>query len=37
MTILDGRKTSNEIKEEIAIAVKALKTEGKKHLIWPQF
>lgn len=30
MTILDGRKTSNEIKEEIAEEVRKLKSEGKK-------
>jgi methylenetetrahydrofolate dehydrogenase (NADP+) / methenyltetrahydrofolate cyclohydrolase len=30
MTILDGKKTSNDIKDEIAEAVKALKHEGKK-------
>jgi methylenetetrahydrofolate dehydrogenase (NADP+) / methenyltetrahydrofolate cyclohydrolase len=30
MTILDGKKTSNDIKDEIAEAVKTLKSEGKK-------
>jgi methylenetetrahydrofolate dehydrogenase (NADP+)/methenyltetrahydrofolate cyclohydrolase len=30
MTILDGRKTSNDIKDEIAEAVKKLKSENKK-------
>jgi methylenetetrahydrofolate dehydrogenase (NADP+)/methenyltetrahydrofolate cyclohydrolase len=30
MTILDGKKTSSDIKEEIAIAVAALKKQGKK-------
>jgi methylenetetrahydrofolate dehydrogenase (NADP+)/methenyltetrahydrofolate cyclohydrolase len=30
MIILDGRKTSNDIKEEIAEAVKKLKSEGRK-------
>lgn len=30
MTILDGRKTSNDIKEEIAEAVKIMKSEGRK-------
>lgn len=30
MTILDGKKTSSDIKEEIAIAVEALKKQGKK-------
>lgn len=30
MTILDGKKTSSDIKEEIAIAVEALKKQGEK-------
>ncbi len=30
MTILDGKKVSNDIKDEIAIAVSKLKAEGKK-------
>jgi methylenetetrahydrofolate dehydrogenase (NADP+)/methenyltetrahydrofolate cyclohydrolase len=30
MTILDGKKTSNDIKDEIAVAVTKLKSEGKK-------
>jgi len=30
MIILDGKKTSNDIKEEIALAVKKLKSEGRK-------
>ena len=30
MIILDGKKTSNDIKEEIAVAVKKLKSDGRK-------
>lgn len=30
MTILDGRKTSNDIKDEIAVAVSQMKTNGEK-------
>ena len=32
MTILDGKKTSSDIKDEIAEAVKKLKSEGKKKI-----
>ena len=36
MILLDGKKTAADIKEEIALEVRNLKNNGKKHPIWQQ-
>ncbi len=36
MQILDGKKTSEDIKSEIAAEVQRMKADGKKCLIWRQ-
>lgn len=34
MILLDGIKTSNDIKDEISLKVAELRQQGKKHLTW---
>ena len=37
MVLLDGKKTANDIKDEITISVKEMIELGRKFLIWQQF